>query len=229
MTSPEIFFCNRYGTQSVAVKQFISNIVNLLGDPTVTVRDAAFQTLIEIYKHVGDRLRVDLKKKEVPAAKLAILDQKFDEVKSDGLLMPSALNSAVVPTNYDEADAAPLARPTKLVKRTPSAAGSRKPGLFEILGSGENMAVAGQAGAVSAEIFESNFEQVPHLSIYAARDFDDHMKNINVVIGDKNMDWEKRVDAVSCLNYEKFTRIVTNSFYFAAEENKISNHVKHSV
>lgn len=185
---------NEYGTQSVAVKQFISSIVNLLGDPTVTVRDAAFQTLIEIYKHVGDRLRVDLKKKEVPAAKLAILDQKFDEVRNDGLLMPSAVNSAVA--NYDEADAAPLARPTKLVKRTPSAVGSRKPGLFEILGSGENMAVAGQAGAVSAETFESTFESVPQVTIYANRDFDDHMKNINVIIGDKNMDWEKRVDAL---------------------------------
>lgn len=187
----------RYGTQSVAVKAFIPSIVTLLGDPTAQVRDAAFQTLIEIYKHVGDRLRIDLKKKEVPAAKLAILEQKFDEVRNEGLLMPSATNTVI--SVYDEADAAPPARPTKLVKRTPSAVGGRKPGLYEILGSGsgDNMSVAGQAGAVSAEVFESSFENVPQLTIYAARDIDDHMKNINVIIGDKNMHWEKRVDAVS--------------------------------
>ncbi len=168
-----------------------------MGDPTVQVRDAAFQTLVEIYKHVGDRLRIDLKKKEVPAAKLVILEQKFDEVRNEGLLMPSATSAAVAV--YDEADATPLARPTKLVKRTASAVGSRKPGLSEILGSGsgDNMSVAGQAGAVSAEVFESSFENVPQVTIYGPRDFDDHMKNINVIIGDKNMDWEKRVDAVS--------------------------------
>lgn len=184
------------------MKAFISPIVILLGDPTATVRDAAFQTLIEIYKHVGDRLRVDLRKKEVPAAKLVVLEQKFDEVRSDGLLMPSALNSAQ--TNYDEADTAslgPPARPTKLVKRTPSATSSaRKPGLYDILnsaGSGENM--TGQAGAVSQEIFENCFEAVPQLTIFGQRDIDDMMKTINNTIGDKNMDWEKRVDALKKL------------------------------
>lgn len=48
---------------------------------------------MEIYKHVGDRLRIDLRKKDVPAMKLAILEQKFDEIRGDGLLLPSALNS----------------------------------------------------------------------------------------------------------------------------------------
>lgn len=184
------------------MKAFISPIVILLGDPTVSVRDAAFQTLVEIYKHVGDRLRIDLRKKEIPPQKLAILEQKFDEVKSDGLLMPSALNSAA--SNYDEADTAalgPPARPTKLVKRTMSAtASARKPGITDTpssAGSGEN--VSTQAGAVSQEIFEANFEVVPQLTVFGQRDIDDLMKTINNTIGDKNMDWEKRVDALKKL------------------------------
>lgn len=44
---------NEYGTQSLSVKAYIQPIVSLLGDPTSTVRDAAIQTLVEIYKHVG--------------------------------------------------------------------------------------------------------------------------------------------------------------------------------
>lgn len=184
------------------MKAFISPIVILLGDPTVSVRDAASQTLIEIYKHVGDRLRQDLRKKEIPPQKLATLEQKFDEVKSDGLLMPSALNAAIA--NYDEPDTAslgPPARPTKLVKRTMSAtASARKPGIGDTptsAGSGDNMSV--QAGAVSQEIFEAQFESVPQLTVFGQRDIDDLMKTINGIIGDKNMDWEKRVDALKKL------------------------------
>lgn len=174
----------------------------LLGDPTVSVRDAAFQTLIEIYKHVGDRLRQDLRKKDIPPQKLAILEQKFDEVKNDGLLLPSALNSATA--NYDEPDATPLgppSRPTKLVKRTMSAtATTRKLGVGDTptsAGSGENMST--QAGAVSQEAFEATFEAVPQLTVFGQRDIDELMKSINATIGDKTMDWEKRVEALKKL------------------------------
>ncbi|XP_055538196.1 CLIP-associating protein isoform X9 [Wyeomyia smithii] len=178
---------NEYGTQSLSVKTYIQPIVLLLGDPTPTVRDAAVQTLVEIYKHVGDKLRVGLRKKDVPPTKFAMLEQKFDETRNDGLLLPSALNA---PAYGDDVDANVLARPVRLVKRTPSAT-PRKP-LFETQGSGDLLA----AGAVSEEIFENSFENVPQLSIFSQRDMDDHMKSINTLIGDKNVDWEKRVDAL---------------------------------
>ncbi|XP_055592281.1 CLIP-associating protein isoform X5 [Uranotaenia lowii] len=178
---------NEYGTQSLSVKLYIQPIVTLLGDPTPTVRDAAIQTLVEIYKHVGDRLRIDLRKKEVPATKFTLLEQKFDEARNDGLLLPSALSSGL---SNDDVDTAVIARPTKLVKRTPSAT-PRKP-LFDTQGSGDLLAV----GAVSSDVFENCFENVPQLTIFSQRDMDEHMKNINTLIGDKNVDWEKRVDAL---------------------------------
>lgn len=168
----------------------------------MSVRDAAFQTLIEIYKHVGDRLRQDLRKKEIPPQKLAILEQKFDEVKSDGLLMPSAVNSAA--STYDEADTAslgPPSRPTKLVKRTMSAtASARKMGACDTpTSAGSSDSMSTQAGAVSQEVFEATFEAVPQVTVFGQRDIDDLMKTINGIIGDKNMDWEKRVDALKKL------------------------------
>lgn len=52
------------------MSRLIPCVVKLLGDPMATVRDTAFNTLVEVYRHVGDRLRVDLQKKHsVPASK----------------------------------------------------------------------------------------------------------------------------------------------------------------
>lgn len=175
---------NEHGTSQLSLKSYIQPIVILLGDPTSTVRDAANQTLVEIYKHVGDRLRADLRRKEVPSTKMAILEQKFDEVKEEGLLLKSALNH----NGHDEADHAAPVRPTKLIKRTVSAA-SKKPTCLDVTSTGD-------AGAVTWEIFEASFELVPQLTIFHQRDMDDQFKHINAMIGDKNMDWEKRVDAL---------------------------------
>lgn len=196
-TSSKFLLFFRYGTQHVAVKAFISPIVILLSDPTVSVRDAAFQALIEIYKHVGDKLRQDLRKKDIPPQKLVILEQKFDEASNDGLLLPSAMSAAV---HYDEPDTAslgPPARPTKLVKRTMSASQSNRKLAETPSGSGENVSTV--AGAVSQEIFENCFENVPQLTIFGQRDIDEMMKSVNNIVGDKKMDWEKRVDALKKL------------------------------
>jgi CLIP-associating protein 1/2 len=60
----------RHGAQSLSVSRLVPCIVKLLGDPMAAVRDTALNTLVEVYRHVGDRLRVDLQKKHnVPASK----------------------------------------------------------------------------------------------------------------------------------------------------------------
>lgn len=180
---------NEYGTQALVVKAYIPPIVQLLGDPHVSVREAALQTLVEIYKHVGDKLRTDLKKREVPPAKMSALEQKFDEAKQDGSMMPSALTAF-----NDEADNASMPRPTKLVKRTVSAT----PRKFGESAVNSNV----EAGAVSVEVFEACFEQVPVINIFTQRDMDDQMKQINTIVGDKTQHWEKRVEVV-CIHKRK--------------------------
>lgn len=118
---------------------------------------------------------------------MAILEQKFDEVKMNGLLMPTAISAAV--TNSDDVDnASGLIKPNsiRLVKRTVSAV--RKPQTLDVQ--------SGDAGAVTMDVFEAAFEVVPQLTIFNQRDIDDHLRSINTIIGDKNMDWDKRVDAL---------------------------------
>lgn len=173
--------------------------MDLLSDPTPAVRDAAIQTLVEVYKHVGDKLRPDLRKKNVPANKLALLEQKFDEVKSDDLLLPSAQSSSQQ-TNAlgaDDPDACLMPRPNRtIMKRSPSA---RRPIIetMSVVQVSQNGSDSNTAGAVSESVFRMSFENVPKLTIFGQRDIDDLIKTIIKIIGDKSMDWEKRVDAVS--------------------------------
>lgn len=87
-------YCFRHGTHSLTLSKFIPDIVNLLSDPSVAVRDTAFSTLVDLYKHVGDKLRIDLQKRNlVPPSKWSTLTQRFDEAKARGELLPSALKS----------------------------------------------------------------------------------------------------------------------------------------
>lgn len=101
--------------------------------------------------------------------------------------MPTALSAAI--SNTDDVDnASAMVKPSsiKLVKRTVSAV--RKPQSLDVQ--------SGDAGAVTVDIFEAAFEVVPQLTIFNQRDIDEHLRAINTIIGDKNMVWDKRVDAL---------------------------------
>lgn len=75
-----------YGSQALHISKLVPHIVRLLSDPNVSVRSTAFQTLVNIYKHVGERLRTDLQRKySIPQNKLPLLMQAFDDIaKSSG-------------------------------------------------------------------------------------------------------------------------------------------------
>lgn len=73
------------------MSKFTPDIVKLLSDPISTVRDTAFNTLVDLYKHVGEKLRADLQKRNlVPQGKWPALSARFDEVKNSGELLLTA-------------------------------------------------------------------------------------------------------------------------------------------
>uniref|UniRef100_A0A8D8PWC6 CLIP-associating protein n=1 Tax=Cacopsylla melanoneura TaxID=428564 RepID=A0A8D8PWC6_9HEMI len=81
-----------HGSSVLVISRLVPHIVKLLSDPHGTVRDSAFNSLVVIYKFVGDRLKLDLTKKyQVPANKLAPLLSKFEDIKLSGELHPSAV------------------------------------------------------------------------------------------------------------------------------------------
>ena len=77
-------FLASFGAGQISVSKFVGKICDLMGDANAQVRAASLNCLVEIYQHVGTRVRIDLTKKGLPAAKLQMIMQKFDEIDKDG-------------------------------------------------------------------------------------------------------------------------------------------------
>ncbi|KAK0170471.1 hypothetical protein PV327_011422, partial [Microctonus hyperodae] len=83
-----------HGADEMALSAVIPSIVKLLSDPNEKVRETALNTVVNIYRHVGDRFRNDLQRKHnVPQAKWQLLVERFDQVKNEGELLPLAMSS----------------------------------------------------------------------------------------------------------------------------------------
>ena len=68
----------------MSVSKYVGSICELLGDANAQVRSVAMETLVEIYRHVGIKVRIDItKRNSLPAAKLQIIIQKFDELDGE--------------------------------------------------------------------------------------------------------------------------------------------------
>uniref|UniRef100_A0A665VXX8 Cytoplasmic linker associated protein 1a n=1 Tax=Echeneis naucrates TaxID=173247 RepID=A0A665VXX8_ECHNA len=187
---------NTYGAQGLTLSKIVPHICNLLGDPTSQVRDGAMSCLVEIYRHVGERVRMDLSKKGLPQSRLNVIFNKFDEVQRSGNMISSSGSDK----NFEDEDsmdggrssssssskAPPSGRRTVMSSvRRPSSATTAK-------ASGKE---AG-AGAVDEDDFIKAFEDVPTVQIYSNRELEDQLTKIREVLSDDKHDWEHRVVAL---------------------------------
>ncbi|XP_023273381.1 CLIP-associating protein 1 isoform X21 [Seriola lalandi dorsalis] len=187
---------NTYGAQGLTLSKIVPHICNLLGDPTSQVRDGAMSSLVEIYRHVGERVRMDLSKKGLPQSRLNVIFSKFDEVQRSGNMISSSGSDK----NFEDEDsvdggrssssssskAPPSGRRTVMSSvRRPSSATTTKI-------TGKEAA----AGAVDEEDFIKAFEDVPSAQIYSNRELEDQLSKIREVLSDEKHDWEHRVVAL---------------------------------
>lgn len=203
---------NEYGADEMALSGVIPNIVKLLSDPTEKVRETALNTIADIYKHVGERLRLDLQRKHnVPQAKWLLLMEKFDQIKTAGDLLPSAM-SGETGKDEDEPDRAIKSAP---VKRSTSV--MQKRGQFGPAKSVQS--IPGQAGAIDEESFLNAFEDVPAVKLFSAKDLEEQMKSIKDTVGDDKKDWKQRNESMKKLrgiliaggaNFDNFTECLKN-------------------
>uniref|UniRef100_A0A8C5BWZ7 Cytoplasmic linker associated protein 1 n=1 Tax=Gadus morhua TaxID=8049 RepID=A0A8C5BWZ7_GADMO len=163
---------NAFGSQSLTLSKIVPHICNLLGDPTSQVRDGAMNCLVEIYRHVGERVRMDLGKKGLPQSRLNVIFSKFDEVQRSGSMVLSPLSDK----NFDEDDSVDGGRSTSSSK--PVSARRRT------------------AGAVDEEDFLRAFEDVPTVQLHSNREMEEAMTKIRDVLSDDKRDWELRVAAL---------------------------------
>ncbi|XP_027879457.1 CLIP-associating protein 1a isoform X20 [Xiphophorus couchianus] len=187
---------NTSGAHGLTLSKIVPHICSLLGDPVAQVRDSAMSCLVEIYRHVGERVRLDLSKKGLPQSRLNVIFSRFDEVQRSGNMMPSSGSDK----NFEDEDSvdggrssssssskAPPSgrRPVVSSVRRPSSASSTK-------STGKEAA----AGAVDEDDFVKAFEDVPQVQFYSNRELEDQLTKIRDVLSDDKHDWEQRVVAL---------------------------------
>uniref|UniRef100_A0A3P8YNA8 TOG domain-containing protein n=1 Tax=Esox lucius TaxID=8010 RepID=A0A3P8YNA8_ESOLU len=165
---------NVYGAQGLTLSKIVPHICNLLGDPTSQVRDGALNCLVEIYRHVGERVRVDLGKKGLPQSRCvhSSLYKNFDDDDSvDGGRSSSSKGLSSGKKSLSVGSV-----------RRPSSASSTKS--------------TAAAGAVDEEDFIRAFDDVPTMQLFSNRELEDTMTKIREVLADDKRDWEHRVTAL---------------------------------
>ncbi|KAF9810428.1 hypothetical protein SFRURICE_019026 [Spodoptera frugiperda] len=215
-----------HGATELQLRAAVPNLAALVGDPSAAVRDAAMQLLVDVYRHVGERLRQDLKKKELlPAQKFALLEQKFDEAREAGLLLPTATAGADEPDFISRTVKRTMTIPTSARSRDGDSSGASTPaceapkrtvaGLYSLpsasrkpppakitsaasVSTATHASATGEsgAGAVSSEAFEAAFLSSAPAAVYGPRGLDDLCRHAAALLGDRAADWEKRVDAL---------------------------------
>ncbi|XP_045553553.1 CLIP-associating protein 1-B isoform X14 [Salmo salar] len=189
---------NVYGAQGLTLSKIVPHICNLLGDPTSQVRDGAMNCLVEIYRHVGERVRMDLGKKGLPQSRLNVIFSKFDEVQRSGNMILSPVSDK----NFEDDDSVDGGRSSSSKgpssgKKTVSMGSFRRPGSASSTKStGRDGPSAAAAGAVDEEDFIRAFEEVPAMQLFSNREMEDAMTKIREVLADDKRDWEHRVTAL---------------------------------
>ncbi|XP_062421161.1 CLIP-associating protein 1a isoform X13 [Pungitius pungitius] len=185
-----------YGAQGLTLSKIVPHICNLLGDPTSQVRDGAMSCLVEIYRHVGERVRLDLCKKGLPQSRLNVIFSKFDEVQRSGNMMSSSASDK----NFEDEDSVDGGRSSSSTSskappsgRRPVVTSARRPSSATTT---KATAKEAAAGAVDEEDFIKTFEDVPPVQIYSNRELEDQLGKIREVLSDDKHDWEHRVVAL---------------------------------
>ncbi|XP_062417588.1 CLIP-associating protein 1-like [Pungitius pungitius] len=191
---------NAFGSQSLTLSKIVPHICNLLGDPTSQVRDAAMSCLVEIYRHVGERVRMDLGKKGLPQSRLNVIFSRFDEVQRSGDMVLSPLSDR----NLEDEDSVDGVRSSSSSKAA-SLPGRKAPSMASLRGPASSSSSSSSAaksagrdgaGALDEQDFILGFEDVPTLQIYSNREVEDAMAKVRDVLSDDKRDWELRVAAL---------------------------------
>uniref|UniRef100_A0A7N8XLZ1 Cytoplasmic linker associated protein 1 n=1 Tax=Mastacembelus armatus TaxID=205130 RepID=A0A7N8XLZ1_9TELE len=201
---------NVFGSQSLTLSKIVPHICNLLGDPTSQVRDGAMNCLVEIYRHVGERVRMDLGKKGLPQSRcVQMLTNEsipeyittFSWCRVFSFLYVAQSFSVCLDKNFEDDDSVDGGR--SLSSSKGASLSGRKPvsmGSFRRPGSASGTKSAGRdgsgAGAVDEEDFIQAFEDVPTVQIYSNREVEEAMTKIRDVLSDDKKDWELRVAAL---------------------------------
>ncbi|KAL2804134.1 CLIP-associating protein 2 isoform 8 [Daubentonia madagascariensis] len=191
---------NIFGAQPLVISKLVPHLCVLFGDSNSQVRDAAILAVVEIYRHVGEKVRVDLCKRGIPPARLEMIFAKFDEVQSSGGMILSVCKDK----SFDDEESVDGNRPSSAASAfkvpAPKTSGNpvnsaRKPGSAggpKVGGASKE----GGAGAVDEDDFIKAFTDVPSIQIYSSRELEETLNKIREILSDDKHDWDQRANAL---------------------------------
>nr|XP_020759023.1 CLIP-associating protein 2 isoform X7 [Odocoileus virginianus texanus] len=191
---------NIFGAQPLILSKLVPHLCILFGDSNSQVRDAAILAMVEIYRHVGEKVRVDLYKRGIPPARLEMILAKFDEVQNSGGMILSACKDK----SFDDEESVDGNRPSSAASafkvpapKTPGnpVNSARKPGSAggpKVGGASKE----GGAGAVDEDDFIKAFTDVPSVQIYSSRELEETLNKIREILSDDKHDWDQRANAL---------------------------------
>ncbi|XP_035849253.1 CLIP-associating protein 2 isoform X23 [Sander lucioperca] len=185
-----------YGAQTLSLSKLVPHLCSLTGDQNPQVREASIAALVDVYRHVGERVRADLAKRGLPAARLQTLFTRFDEALNSGnmALSPNHDRSFEDDDSVDgirSSSAQAAFKVPKVPKKPAESSASRRPSAT----SGKLVSKEG-AGGLDEEDFIKAFTDVPSVQIYSARDLEDNLNKIREVCSDDKHDWDQRASAM---------------------------------
>ncbi|XP_012902145.1 CLIP-associating protein 2 isoform X12 [Mustela putorius furo] len=192
---------NIFGAQPLVLSKLVPHLCILFGDSNSQVRDAAVLAIVEIYRHVGERVRVDLCKRGIPPARLEVIFAKFDEVQKSGGMILSVCKDK----SFDDEESVDGNRPSSTASAfkvpAPKTSGNpvnsaRKPGSAGGPKVGAGASKEGGAGAVDEDDFIKAFTDVPSVQIYSSRELEETLNKIREILSDDKHDWDQRANAL---------------------------------
>ncbi|XP_069862618.1 CLIP-associating protein 2 isoform X9 [Dipodomys merriami] len=192
---------NNFGAQSLLINKLVPHLCVLFGDCNSQVRSAALSAIVEIYRHVGEKLRIDLYKRGIPPARLEIIFAKFDEVQNSGSMILSICKDK----SFDDEESVDGNRPSSAASafkvpapKTPGnpVNSARKPGSAGGPKVGAGTSKEGGAGAVDEDDFIKAFTDVPSIQIYSSRELEETLNKIREILSDDKHDWDQRANAL---------------------------------
>ncbi|XP_063262034.1 CLIP-associating protein 2 isoform X1 [Prinia subflava] len=191
---------NIYGSQPLILSKLVPHLCIAFGDSNSQVRDAAILAIVEVYRHMGEKVRIDLTKRGIPPGRLQTIFAKFDEIRnSDNMIL-----SNVSDKSFDDEESVDGNRPSSAASAfkvpAPKKPGNpsnsaRKPGSAggpKVGGSSKE----GGAGAVDEDDFIKAFTDVPTVQIYSSRELEETLNKIREILSDDKHDWDQRTNAL---------------------------------
>ncbi|XP_039978624.1 CLIP-associating protein 2 isoform X19 [Xiphias gladius] len=219
-----------YGAQALSLSKIVPHLCSLTGDQNPQVREASITTLVDVYRYVGERVRVDVGKRGLPAARLQTIFARFDEALNSGnmALSPSHDRSFEDDDSVDgnrSSSAQAAFKVPKVPKKPAESSAARRPSA-----TGGKLVSKESAGGVDEDDFIKAFTDVPTVQIYSTRDLEDNLNKIREICSDDKHDWDQRAIALKKIrsllvagaaNYDCFyqhLRLLDGAFKLSAKD-----------